>query len=131
MPRGVRRQDTAVAPGAVDSGMLREMRIVVDGSAGGEAAFTEAVARGLRARGLDVEVRPPKSGSMFDTAVHLVSSGIAIRVEERPDRVTLEAIEEVVRSELQHRPSLRRRARTVPIHLGESLRVLEWIDVFG
>ena len=111
--------------------MLCEMHIVVDGSAGGEVAFTEAVALGLRARGLDVEVRPSKSGSMFDTAVHLVSSGIAIRVEERPDRATLEAIEEVVRSELQHHPSLRRRARTVPVYLGESLRVLEWIDVFG
>src|SRR3954465_9322563 len=105
--------------------------IVVDGSAGGEAAFTEAGARGLRAPGLDVEVRPPQSGSMFDTAVHLVGSGIAIRVAERPDRATLETIEEAVRAELQHRPSLRRRARTVPIHLGESLRVLEWIDVFG
>ena len=105
--------------------------IVVDGSEGGEAAFTEAVARGLRARGFDVEVRPPKSGSMFDTAVHLVSSGMAIRVHDRPDRATLEAIEEVVRGELQHHPSLRRRARTVPVHLGESLRVLEWIDVFG
>jgi hypothetical protein len=105
--------------------------IVVDGSAGGEAAFTEAVARGLRARGFEVEVRPPKSGSMYDTAVHLVSSGIAIRVQERPDRATLEAIGEVVRGELQHHPSLRRRARTVPVHLGESLRVLEWIDVFG
>jgi hypothetical protein len=105
--------------------------IVVDGSAGGEAAFTEAVARGLRARGLEVEVRPPKSGSMFDTAVHLVSSGIAIRVEERPDHETLQAIEDVVRGELLHHPSLRRRARTVPVYLGESLRVLEWIDVFG
>ena len=42
-----------------------------------------------------------------------------------------EAIEEVVRSELQHHPSLRRRARTVPVYLGESLRVLEWIDVIG
>jgi hypothetical protein len=105
--------------------------IVVDGSAGGEPAFTEAVARGLRARGLEVEVRPARTGSMFDTAVHLVMSGIAIRVHERPDRATLEAIEEVVRDELQHRPSLRRRTRTVPIHLGESARVLEWIDVFG
>jgi hypothetical protein len=105
--------------------------IVVDGSAGGEAAFTEAVARGLRDRGLEVEVRPPKSGSMFDTAVHLVASGIAIRVDERPDRETLRTIEEVVRAELLHRPSLRRRARTVPIHLGESLRVIQWIDVFG
>jgi hypothetical protein len=106
-------------------------RIVVDGSAGGEVAFTEAVASGLRARGLEVEVRPPKGGSMFDTAVHLVSSGIAIRVQERPDRATLGVIEEVVRSELQHRASLRRRTRTVPVHLGESARVLEWIDVFG
>jgi hypothetical protein len=107
------------------------MQVVVDGSQGGEAAFTEAVARALRARGLDVEVRPPRSGSMFDTAVHLVSSGIAIRVQERPDRATLETIEEVVRDELMHRPSLRRRTRTVPVHLGESARVLEWIDVFG
>src|SRR3954451_12835101 len=105
--------------------------IVVDGSAGGEAAFTEAVARGLRARGLEVEVRPPRFGSMFDTSGHLVSSVLAIRVEERPDRATLQAIEDVVRGELQHHPSLRRRARTVPVHLGESLRVLEWIDVFG
>jgi L-alanine-DL-glutamate epimerase-like enolase superfamily enzyme len=105
--------------------------IVVDGSAGGEAAFTEAVARGLRARGLEVEVRPPKGASMFDTAVHLVSSGIAIRVRERPDRATLDVIEQVVRAELQHRASLRRRTRTVPIHLGESARVLAWIDVFG
>jgi hypothetical protein len=105
--------------------------IVVDGSAGGEIAFTAAVARGLRARGLEVEVRPPAGGSMFDTAVHLVSSGIAIRVAERPDRATLDAIEQVVRLELMHHPSLRRRARTVPVHLGESKRVLEWIDVFG
>jgi hypothetical protein len=105
--------------------------IVVDGSAGGEVAFTEAVARGLRARGLEVEVRPPKGGSMFDTAVHLVGAGIAIRVSERPDRATLDTIAQVVRGELQHHTSLRRRARTVPVHLGESARVLEWIDVFG
>lgn len=110
---------------------MSEPAIVVDGSAGGDPAFTEAVARGLRARGLEVEVRPPKGGSMFDTAVHLVSSGIAIRVQERPDRETLATIEDVVRAELLHRPSLRRRTRTVPVHLGESLRVFEWIDVFG
>ena len=105
--------------------------IVVDGSAGGEARFAAAVARGLRERGLEVELRPPRGGSMFDTSIHLVSSGIAIRVNERPDRETLETIEEVVRAELLHHPSLRRRARTVPVHLGESHRVLEWIDVFG
>jgi hypothetical protein len=107
------------------------MQIVVDGSAGGEAAFAAAVAGGLRRRGLDVELRPPTGGSMFDTAVHLVSSGIVVRVAERPDRETLETIEQVVRDALQHHPSLRRRTRTVPVHLGESARVLEWIDVFG
>jgi hypothetical protein len=111
--------------------MLRGMRIVVDGSSGGEAQFAGAVARGLRDRGLEVELRPPTGGSMFDTAVHLVTSGIVIRVEERPDRETLETIEQVVRGALQHHPSLRRRTRTVPVHLGETARVLEWIDVFG
>ena len=112
-------------------GILPRMLIVVDGSSGGEAQFAGAVARGLRDRGLEVELRPPARGSMFDTSVHLVSSGLAIRVAERPDRDTLSAIEQVVRDELQHHPSLRRRARTVPVHLGESQRVLEWIDVFG
>jgi hypothetical protein len=107
------------------------VQVVVDGSAGGEPQFAAGVARALRERGLDVELRPPRAGSMFDTAVHLVSSGIAIRVAERPDAETLTTIEEVVRSELLHHPSLRRRARTVPVHLGESQRVLEWIDVFG
>ena len=107
------------------------MQIVVDGSAGGEPAFAAQVARDLRERGLEVELRPPRGGTMFDTAVHLVSSGIAIRVAERPDRETLGAIEDVVRRALMHHPSLRRRARTVPVHLGESARVLEWIDVFG
>jgi hypothetical protein len=111
--------------------MLSRMRIVVDGSAGGEAQLAGAVARGLRDRGLEVELRPPTGGSMFDTAVHLVSSGLVIRVEDQPDRATLEAIEQVVRVELQHQPSLRRRSRTVPVHLGETARVLEWIDVFG
>src|SRR4051812_49856335 len=105
--------------------------IVADGSAGGELAFTAAVARGVRERGLEVEVRPPRGGSMFDTAVHLVSSGIVIRVHERPDPETLATIEEVVRGALLHHASVRRRTRTVPIHLGESMRVLEWIDVFG
>jgi hypothetical protein len=107
------------------------MQIVVDGSAGGEPDFAAEVARNLRERGLDVELRPPTSGSIFDTAVHLVTSGIVIRVAERPDRETLGVIEEVVRTALLHRPSLRRRARTVPVHLGETARVLEWIDVFG
>jgi hypothetical protein len=107
------------------------MRVIVDASAGGEPDFAEEVARGLRGRGLEVEVRPPRAEAAMDTAVHLVLAGIAIRVEERHDRALLDVIGDVVRTALMHRPSLRRRARTVPVHVGESARVIEWIDVFG
>jgi hypothetical protein len=106
------------------------VQIVVDNSYGGDAQFADEVARGLRERGLDVELRPPRRAAMFDTAVHLVTAGLEIRVSERPDRALLDAVEEVVRSALLHRPSLRRRTRSVPVHLGDGARVLEWIDVF-
>jgi hypothetical protein len=107
------------------------MQVVVDSSAGGEADFADEVARGLRARGLEVELRPPTSASMYDTGVHLVAAGLAIRVPERPDAATLGAIEDVVRAALQRRASLRRRTRTVPVYLGETARAVAWIDVFG
>jgi hypothetical protein len=106
------------------------IEIVVDNSAGGDEELAEEVARGLRARDLSVDVRPPSPTAMFDTGVHLVSAGLIIRVSERPDRALLSAIEEVVRAALLHRPSLRRRTRSVPVRLGESERTLEWIDVF-
>jgi hypothetical protein len=107
------------------------MQVIVDGSAGGEAAFADEIARGLRGHGLEVEIRPPSPTSMFDTGVHLVDAGLAIRVPERPDRATLGTIEEVVRAALMRRTSLRRRSRTVPVYLGETARAIVWIDVFG
>jgi hypothetical protein len=106
------------------------MRVIVDNSAGGDAGLADEVAASLRSRGWEVEVRPPAPTAMFDTSVHLISTGLAIRVSERPDRAQLGAIEDVVRVALLHRPSPRRRTRSVPVHLGESVRVLEWIDVF-
>jgi hypothetical protein len=106
------------------------MRIVVDNSAGGDAQFAEEVTRGLRAHDLEVELRPPKPTSIFDTAVHLVTAGLEIRVSERPDRALLDTLEDVVRAALLHRPSLRRRTRSVPVRLGETERAIEWIDVF-
>jgi hypothetical protein len=75
-------------------------------------------------------VRPPGSSALFDTAVNLVAAGIAIRVPAKPDREVLAAIEADVRAALLHRPSVRRRTRSVPVHLGDTPRVLEWIDVF-
>jgi hypothetical protein len=106
------------------------MRVVVDNSAGGDSQFADEVARGLRERGLEVELWPSR-GALFDTAVHLVDAGTVIRVSERPDGATLGAIEDVVRAALQHRSSLRRRTRSVPVRLGDTQRALLWIDVFG
>ncbi len=106
------------------------MRVIVDNSAGGDSQFADEVARGLRDRGIEVELRPSR-GATFDTAVHLVDAGTVIRVEPRPDRETLRAIESVVRDALEHRSSLRRRTRSVPVRLGESERAIAWIDVFG
>jgi hypothetical protein len=110
--------------------MLGEKRVVVDNAAGGDPRFADEVARGLRQHDFDVELREPSSAAMFDTGVHLVSAGIAIRVFQRPERSVLMVIEEVVRDALLHRPSLRRRTRSVPVHLGDTARVIEWIDVF-
>jgi hypothetical protein len=106
------------------------MQVIVDNSAGGDSRFADDVVSALRGHGLEVELRPPGPTAMFDTAVHLVSTGLAIRVSERPDRATLGTIESVVRAALIQRPSLRRRTRSVPVHLGDTARVLEWIDVF-
>jgi hypothetical protein len=111
--------------------MLAPMRVVVDNTAGGEPALADEVAQGLRDRGHEVELRNPSPSSMFDTAVHLVSAGIVIRVPDQPARSDLAGIEEVVRAALEHRSSLRRRTRTVPVALGEGRRVITWIDVFG
>jgi hypothetical protein len=102
----------------------------VDNTAGGDQDFAAEVARLLAARGLAVEVRAPSRQVRFDTAVHLVSAGIAIRVSRLPDPPVLIAIEHDVRAALQHRPSERRRTRSVPVHLADTARVIEWIDIF-
>ena len=91
------------------------MQVVVDNSAGGDPFFAGEVVEGLRAKGLSVELREPPHLKEFDTFVHVVSAGLVIRV---------------VRTALMHRPSVRRRARSVPVRLGETGRAIEWIDVF-
>jgi hypothetical protein len=107
------------------------MAIVVDNSAGGDADLAGEVAGLLRARGFDVEMRGSNPRAKYDTSVHLLTTGLAIRVPHGTDRTVLTAIEEDVRAALQHRASLRRRTRTVPVHQGEGERVIAWIDVFG
>jgi hypothetical protein len=106
------------------------MDIVVDNSAGGDSDFAAEVAALLRAREFDVEVRGPNPRAKYDTSVHLLTTGLAIRVPRGTDRAVLTAVEEDVRAALLHRPSVRRRTRSVPVHQGEGARVLQWIDVF-
>ena len=103
---------------------------MVDNSAGGDTALADELARLLRARGLEVEVRLPNPRAKFDTSVNLLAIGIAVRVPRRPDREELAAIEADVRTALLHRPSLRRRTRSVPVRFREGERTIEWIDVF-
>src|SRR5207244_8468951 len=104
--------------------------IVIDNSAGGDSEFADEVCRRLQDRGFAVSLRKPSRAAMFDTAVHLVSAGLAVRLPAVPDRAVLAAVEEDVRAALLDRPSVRRRTRSVPVHLGDTARVLEWIDVF-
>jgi hypothetical protein len=107
------------------------LRVVVDNTAGGDPQLADDVATGLRARGFEVDLLAPAPGTMFDTAVHAVSAGVALRIPERPAPEVLTALEEVVRDALSRRPSLRRRSRAIPVHVGDAPRPIEWIDVFG
>ncbi len=104
------------------------MQLVVDNSTGGDEQLAESLAQGLRERGFTVQMREPSPSSMFDTSVHLVSSGIVVRVQERPGRSELGTITEVVRFALRSHAVPRRRTRAVPLTLGEGGRVLTWID---
>jgi len=107
-----------------------ETKIVVDNSAGGDPDFAAEVARLLSSRGLGVDVRSAPRDLSFDTGVHLVSAGLVIRVSGVPERSVLRAIEDDVRAALLNRPGERRRTRSVPVHLADTARVLEWIDIF-
>ena len=105
------------------------MEIVVD-NRGGDSGLAADVADGLRQRGFEVTIRVPGRASMFDTAVHVVASPIALRVAARPDAAQLAEIERAVRAALPHRPSVRRQTESVPVYIGETARVVEWIDTF-
>ncbi len=106
------------------------MHVVVDNRSGADGQLADDVAAGLRDRGVEVEVRQPDPARRHDTAVHLLSAGLVLRVGETPAPEDLRVVEDVVRGALGSRRSLRRRTRSVPVHLGEGARVLRWIDVF-
>jgi hypothetical protein len=105
-------------------------RVVVDNSKGAEAEFVSNLRAALSAAGFDVEVREPSPQALYDTAVHFVVEGVSVRVPEELERHELQTVAAAVR-DAEGRRSERRRVRAVPIYLGETNRVLAWVDIFA
>ncbi len=103
---------------------------MIDNSQGAEAQFVYNLQEALTAAGYDVEVREPPPEAMFDTAVHFVVEGVSVRVPSELGRGELQAVAAAVRS-AEARRNDRRRVRAVPIYLGETPRVLAWVDIFA
>ena len=104
--------------------------ILVDNSNGADAQFAcGSAGRTDRGRFRGGAARAVTLG-LYDTSVHFVVDGVAIRLQDDPRQVDLAAIAQIVRETEARRPSEHRRFRDVPIYAGESSRVLTWVDVF-
>ena len=96
-----------------------------------EPEFAVDLGAALSAAGFDVELREPLPQARYDTSIHLVVEGVAIRVSERPGRPQISRIAATVRQVEARRRNERGRYWAVPIYEGETSRVLEWVDIFG
>lgn len=103
---------------------------MVDNSKGADAEFASSLEASLRGSGFDVELRRPSPSAFYDTSIHFVVEGVAIRVLDEPEPPKLAAIARAVREAESSRRSERRRARAVPVYRGETSHVLTWVDVF-
>jgi hypothetical protein len=110
---------------------VERTRLLVDNSNGADAQFASDLRVALTAAGFEVGLREPSPRALYDTAVHFVVEGVAIRLQDDPRQFDLAAIGKTVRETEARRPSEHRRFRDVPIYAGESSRVLTWIDVFA
>ncbi len=106
------------------------MKVVVDNSKGADPGFAADLGEHLSAAGFEVEPRDPAPQAMFDTTVHFVVEGVAVRVPETCERPQLDTVLRAVRAAEERRPG-RRRYRAVPVYRGESNQVLAWVDVFA
>jgi hypothetical protein len=109
---------------------VERTRLLVDNSNGADAQFASDLRVALTAAGFEVGLREPSPLALYDTSVHFVVEGVAIRLEGDPRQFDLAAIAKAVRETEARRPSEHRRFRDVPIYAGESSRVLTWVDVF-
>jgi hypothetical protein len=116
-----------VAATAIASGWT--VHVVVDNSKGADERFARDLARALGDAGFDVEVRPPRPQPSFDTSVHFIVEGVAVRVARDCSREQLRAVKRAIR-EAESQRSEHRRYRAVPIYAGDTPRVLEWVDIF-
>ena len=109
---------------------VERTRLLVDNSNGADAQFASDLQVALTAAGFEVELRGPSPRALYDTSVHFVVEGVAIRLQDDPGQFDLAAIAKTVRETEARRRSEHRRFRDVPIYSGESSRVLTWVDVF-
>jgi hypothetical protein len=109
---------------------VERTRLLVDNSNGADAQFASDLQAALTAAGFEVGLREPSPRALYDTSVHFVVEGVAIRLQDDPRRFDLAAIGKAVREAEARRSSEHRRFRDVPIYAGESSRVLTWVDVF-
>jgi hypothetical protein len=105
-------------------------RLLVDNSNGADGQFAADLQAALTAAGFEVGLREPSPRALYDTSVHFVVEGVAIRLQDDPREFDLAAIAKAVRETGARRPSEHRRFRDVPIYAGESSRVLTWVDAF-
>jgi hypothetical protein len=131
-----RQRHRGALPRSVGAEFLRSFRyvertrILVDNSNGADAQFASDLQVALTAAGFEVELREPSPRALYDTSVHFVVEGVAIRLQDDPRQFDLAAIAKTVRETEARRPSEHRRFRDVPIYPGESSRVLTWVAVF-
>jgi hypothetical protein len=105
--------------------------VVVDNSRGADPAFAGDLVQAFEAAGFEVELRQPPPATMYDTAVHFVVEGTAVRVPDDVAPEDLVRVTEVVRVIESRRRTERRRTRAVPVYRGESRRVIAWVDQYG
>jgi hypothetical protein len=104
-------------------------KLIVDDTSGADPAFAAELAGTLRAEGFDVELRKPNPGAFFDTSVHFVADGVAVRVFDELDRATLDRVVHGIQESERRRPQ-RKRFRAVPVYRAETSRAIRFVDIF-
>ena len=63
---------------------VERTRLLIDNSNGADARFASDLQAALTAAGFEVELREPSPRALYDTSVHFVVEGVAIRLQDDP-----------------------------------------------